>query len=109
MVDRKKEKGHADTGLFQQKDVKDCPVCGRPLHKDNLVDMKSIVEDVLYDIDGVRLVGCTVRLECDCEHRVDEEGFTLDEPHNLVAVVTVEFDETGNCVQFAITEIRVKR
>lgn len=100
-----KDRNHsdADVGRKHEKDTI-CPVCKKLLHKDNLVDMKSIVEDVL-SIDGVRIVGCTVRLECDCKHRFDEEGFTLDEPHKLVAVVTVEFDETGKCVQFAITEI----
>jgi hypothetical protein len=54
---------------------------------------------------GVRIVDSKVRLECDVEHRFDEKGFTLDEPHELVVVVDAAFDGSGDCVLFAITEV----
>ncbi len=102
---RKTKQGQADTDQVKDEDTLICPVCGRPLYEDNLVDAQSVVEDNLYDMGGVRIVDCTVHLECDFTHQFDEEGFTLDEPHNLVAVVDAEFDETGECIRFAITEI----
>ena len=37
-------------------DTLGCPVCGRPLKKDDLVDVKSVVEENLYDMGGVRIV-----------------------------------------------------
>lgn len=104
MLDRKKEIGYANS-VGERKSRIDCPVCGRPLYKGDLVDVKSVVEDNLYDMGGVRLVDSKVRLECDVEHRFDEEGFTLDEPHELVVVVDAVFDGLGNCVQFAIKEV----
>ena len=101
MLDSRKT-GHDSVG--ERKRI-DCPVCGRPLKKDDLVDVKSVVEENLYDIGGVRIVDSHVRLECDFEHRFDEKGFTLDEPHELVAVVDAAFDERGTCTQFVITSI----
>lgn len=99
------KKGHTDTLVKEHKKGDFvCPVCKKLLHESNLVDMKSIVEDNLYYFGDVRIVS-NVRLECDFEHRVDDEGFTLENPHKLVAVVNAEFDETGNCVQFDIVEV----
>lgn len=68
----------------------DCPMGGRSLHKDNLVGAKSVVEDNLYDMGGVRIVS-NVRLECDFEHQFNEEGFTMDDLHKLVMVINTEF------------------
>jgi hypothetical protein len=100
---RKEKKGHND--MAHKEKMRICPVCGRPLHKGDLVDAQSVVEENLYDLGGVRIVDSHVRLECDVEHRFDEKGFTLDEPHELAVVVDAVFDESGSCVQFAITEI----
>ena len=44
-------------------------------------------------------------LECDVEHRFDGEGFTLEEPHELVVVCDAVFDGSGSCVQFGIAEV----
>jgi hypothetical protein len=104
MDDRKKEKGHAGT-VVTDEDTLDCPVCGRPLQKGDLVDAQSVVEDNLYDMGGVRIVDSHVRLECDVEHRFDEKGFTLDEPHDFVVVINTAFDGSGKCIQFTITEV----
>jgi len=92
--------------IQQKKDVTFvCPVCEKPLHTSNLVDMKSIVEDNLYYVGGVKIVSDTI-LHCDFEHRYDEEGFTLENPHPLVATVKAAFDITGDCIHFTIVDIR---
>ena len=101
------EEGHANAGVdaFQKhEDMIVCPVCRKPFHEDNLVDMKSVVEDNLYYVGGVRIVGNTW-LYCDFEHRFDEKGVTMNEPHKLVAVVNAEFDGSGKCIQFDIVEV----
>ncbi|KYK29602.1 MAG: hypothetical protein AYK19_19490 [Theionarchaea archaeon DG-70-1] len=110
MVDRKmKEKGHANTSIDLNREHKDmrfiCPVCKKPLHEDNLVDMKSIVKDNLYYVGGIRIMNSRVPIACDFQHRLDKGGVTLDEPHELVAVVTAEFDGSGACIQFEIAEV----
>jgi len=46
-----------------------------------------------------------VPIACDFQHRLDKGGVTLDEPHELVAVVTAEFDGSGACIQFEIAEV----
>ena len=102
MDDRKKKE---QTGTVVKDDILACPVCGRPLYKGDLVDVESVVEENLYDLGGVRIVDSHVRLECDVEHRFDEKGFTLDEPHELVVVCDAVFDGLGSCVQFAIAEV----
>jgi hypothetical protein len=96
------DEGHTNLVDTRREDTLDCPVCGRLLQKGDLADVQSVVEDNLYDLGGVRLVDSHVRLECDVEHRFDEKGFTLDEPHDLVVVVDAAFDESGSCVQFVI-------
>ncbi|KYK31960.1 MAG: hypothetical protein HXS48_26090 [Theionarchaea archaeon] len=101
---REPKKGHADTGTPLQDGTVDCPVCGNPLTKMNLVDMKSIVEDNLYFVGGVLIVG-KVRLLCDFQHRYDEEEITLENPHALTALVDAEFDNKGECIHFDIMEV----
>ncbi len=107
MVYKKIEEGHknADTGegLFQECNIV-CPVCKMVLHEDNLVDLKSVVEDNLYYVGGVLIVG-KVRLHCEFEHRFDEAEVSTDDPHKLVAVVDAEFDESGKCIHFEIVEV----
>ena len=101
-----KKKGSASTDVDTGRhNVCICPVCGEPLHGDNLVDAKSIVEDNLYYVGGVRIMNSRVPLACDFQHRFDKGGVTLDEPHELVAVVTAEFDGSGACIQFEIVEV----
>ena len=82
-----------------------CPVCGNPLHETNLPDKESIVKDNLYHEGGVLILSSHVLLRCDFEHLFEKEDITLDEPHELVAFVEAVFDETGECIQFNISEI----
>jgi hypothetical protein len=97
---------HVDgAGMLSDKKVI-CPVCGNQIHDTNLVDAEGIVDDILYSYGGVLIVDSEVTLLCECEHRYDEDGFTIEEPHKLVAVVDAVFDESGKCTQFDITDIR---
>ena len=109
MFERKmEEEGHictnADKSQEHEKGSFVCPVCRKFLHADSLVDMKSIVEDNLYGTGGVLIVNSRVELHCNFEHRY-EKGFTLDEPHKLMAVVDAAFDRSGACIHFEIVDI----
>ena len=83
-----------------------CPVCGRQLHDTNVVDAEGIIDDKIYADGGMLIVDSKVKLLCEFEHRYDEDGFTIEESHELVAVVDAEFDGSGECIRFVITEIR---
>ena len=110
MVDRKmEEKGQADTGgnpvKEHEKERFVCPECRKPIHVNNLVDMKSIVDDNLYYVGGVLIVG-KARFLCDFQHHYDEEGATVKELHTLVAVIDAEFDQSGRCIRFDTVEVQ---
>ncbi|MBU7009850.1 MAG: hypothetical protein HXS46_04120 [Theionarchaea archaeon] len=108
-MSRKTEEKGSGTNRDSDQDHKNarfvCPVCRKPLHKNNLVDAKSVVEDNLYFVGGVRIVGSHVQLYCNFQHRYDEEGITMDNPHKLTAVINVYFDRSGDYIQFEILEI----
>lgn len=79
-------------------------MCRMRLHKNNLVDSKSIIEDNLYYVGGVRIVNSHMQLHCDFEHQFNIDGLRMDESHPLVAVVEAVFNEK-ECVNFKIVEI----
>ena len=85
-----------------------CPVCGKPLHKENLIDQKSVIEDNIYYVGGVRIINSCVQLHCDFQHQFNEDGSTMDEPHQLVGVIQAVFDDNGECITFCIKEILPK-
>jgi len=93
-------------GNFREKKSLICPVCGNLLHEKNLPDMEGIIYDNLYHLGGVRIGSPKVRLYCDFEHCYDGEGFTMDDPHELVGVIGAAFDHAGECTAFDIVEIR---
>ena len=106
MLEEMEETRHTRTKVeaHEEKDERViCPVCGMVLHEDNLVDLKSIVEDNLYYVGGVQIVNSRVLLHCDFEHCYDENGFLM-KSHPLVAVVEAVFD-MKECVHFEIKEI----
>lgn len=82
-----------------------CPVCGELLHKKNLPDMESVIYDNLYHEGGVRIGSLRVWLHCDFEHLYDEEGFTIENPHDLVGYVDTAFDQSGECIKFSLSEV----
>jgi transcription elongation factor Elf1 len=67
-MENSRHEGVRRSMLHQRIDqIFECPVCGRPLHIDNLVDVKSIVEDILC------CVGCGLFNPCctGCRHGKD--------------------------------------
>lgn len=106
MPEEMEESRHASTGVEVDKQEYEviCPVCGKRLHKNNLVDRKSIVDDNLYYVGGVRIVNSRVQLQCDFEHQFDIQGLRMDESHPLVAVVEAVFNEK-ECIELKIVEI----
>lgn len=82
-----------------------CPVCKKVLHLKNLPDKESIINDNLYSEGGVRIVDSHVTLRCEFGHWVDEQGNSLDEPHEISSVIVAEFDNKGECALFNIVEV----
>ena len=84
-----------------------CPVCGKRLGKRNLPGSKDVIEDGLYSNGNISIVNSTVILECGFPHYYcEEEEATVDEIHDVVAVIKAEFDDKGKCIQFDILEIQ---
>jgi hypothetical protein len=111
MVERNmEEKGYANTGSIVQdcEHVKVCPVCGKELCS-QLPCRESILGDSLVLTKYVRIVNSEVTVECRFYHEHDEadEDTFLEEPHKLVAVIKMVFDNTGVCTVFDIVDIRV--
>ena len=98
------EDGTEPGNLGEKKFV--CPVCGRLLHKKNLLDMESIIYDNLYHKGRLRICSSRVHLCFDFKHCYNEEGFRMDDSHSLVGVVDAEFDQAGDCTRFVLKEIR---
>jgi len=81
-----------------------CPVCGRKLG-DHVPDMESVLAELSYDGKDIRIVTPEVVMEADFDHALDEEGFTLDEPHPLVAVIKIRFDSSGKGTSYQVLKI----
>ena len=111
MVERNmEEKGYTHTGNVVQdcETVKVCPVCGKELCN-QLPCRESILGDSLILTEYVRIVNSEITVECRFYHERDEadEDTFLEEPHKLVAVIRMVFDNTGVCTVFDIVDIRV--
>ncbi len=102
------KEGNGSGMLFNQGEKVMCPVCEREIHEINLPDVKSVVEDKLSWV-GFVIVDSFVCLLIGFEHRFADREITLDNLHELTAVVTCEFDGHGVCTHFEVKEIRVKR
>ena len=84
-----------------------CRVCGKILRKRNLPGVKDVIEDGLYSNGNISIVNSTVVLECQFPHYYcEEEDATVDEIHDVVAVIKAVFDDKGKCALFDILEIR---
>ena len=110
MVERNmEEKGYENTGRVVQdcETVKVCPVCGKELCN-QLPCRESILGDSLILTEYVRIVNSEITVECRFYHERDEadEDTFLEEPHKLVAVIRLVFDNTGVCTVFDIVDIR---
>jgi hypothetical protein len=111
MVERNmEEKGYTHTERVVQscENVKVCPVCGKELCN-QLPCRESVLGDSLVLTKYVRIVSSGITVECEFHHDRDEadEDTFLEEPHKLVAVIRMVFDNTGACTVFDIVDIRV--
>ncbi len=85
-----------------------CPVCGKEIDEVNLPDAKSLVEDSLF-LAGLVVVDSSVCFLIDIEHWHEEAEITLENPHELTAVVNCEFDSQGACIHFEVKGVRAGR
>jgi hypothetical protein len=111
MVERNmEEKGYTHTGSIVQncEHVKVCPVCGKE-SCNQLPCRESVLGDSLILTKYVRIVNSEITVECRFYHEHDEadEDTFLEEPHKLVAIIKMVFDNTGVCTVFDIVDIRV--
>jgi hypothetical protein len=84
-----------------------CPVCGKPLGKENLPSIESVILDKIYYHNGIRFVNSKLFMELEFSHYIDEElGVPLEDPHEVQVVVRAEFDSKGTCTTFDIIELR---
>jgi len=81
-----------------------CPVCGKELG-DHVPDMESVLAELSYNDKDIRIMTEEVVIEVDFDHVLDEEGFSLDEPHPLVAVIKIRFDRTGKGISYEVLQI----
>jgi hypothetical protein len=102
--------GEADThtnevSLKDKKGIT-CPVCGGIL-RNQLPNVESIVDDMLYFTEGISIVDSEVTVKCEFDHCRDEddEDFPLEHSHLLVAVLHLTFDTTGTCSGFEIVDV----
>lgn len=108
MIERQIEnKDNGSEVLSGQKRMR-CPSCREDIHEVNLPDVRSIVEDTLSWLE-LTIVDSSVCFLIDCEHRYEDVGMTLENPHELTAVIVSEFDSQGGCTCFEVREVRVKR
>ncbi len=94
--------------LFTQRERLICPVCGKEIDEVNFPDAKSLVEDSLF-LAGLVVVNSSVCFLISIEHWHEKAEITLENPHELTAVVKCEFDGQGACIHFEVTEIHAGR
>ena len=83
-----------------------CPVCGGPLGALNLPCKESVVEEKLYSDGDISIINSRIVVKCEFDHcRNEEDGTSLDDPHLLVSVIDMTFDNQGECTHFAIKEV----
>ncbi len=102
---RKTEHKEGERRISIQKE-RICPVCGEEINEVNLPEARSVVEEKVYHLGGVRIIDSEVLFLVSCEHLYRDIGITVDDPHEIAVVVKGLFDDQGACVHFEITEIR---
>ncbi len=102
------KEGNESEMLFVQRERIICPVCGKEIDEVNFPDAKSLVEDSLF-LAGLVVVDSSVCFLIDIEHWYEKAEITLENPHELTAVVTCEFDSQGECIHFEIKGVLAGR
>lgn len=84
-----------------------CPVCGKSISEPHLPDIESVITHGLYFVEYTRIITSKAVLKHEFSHCYDEEeDIGMEEPHTVIAVISAEFDGTGECTVFDILEIR---
>jgi len=84
-----------------------CPVYGKSASEPHLPDVQSVIKEGWYFVQKTRIVNSIVVLEHEFTHCYDEEeNISMEESHVVIAVISAEFDGTGECTVFDILEIR---
>jgi len=84
-----------------------CPVCGKSVSEPHLPNVQSVIKEGLYFVQKTRIVNSKVVFEHEFVHSYDEEeDIGLEESHDVIAVISTEFDGKGECTVFDILEIR---
>ncbi len=102
------KEGNGSETLFSQRKRLICPVCRKEIDEVNLPDAKSLVEDSLF-LAGLVVVDSSVCFLIDIEHWYEEAEITLENPHELTAVVNCEFDSQGAYIHFEVKGVRAGR
>jgi hypothetical protein len=82
-----------------------CPVCGVELGS-QVPDAEYVLEELFYTGERIRIVTQYIVVEVDFDHGHDEDGFTLDEPHALTAVIKIGFDRSGKAISSDVLQIK---
>jgi hypothetical protein len=83
-----------------------CPVCREKL-EDQMPDTEFVLGELCYTGERIRIVTQYVVIEVDFDHAHDVNGFTLDEPHALTAVIKIGFDRSGKAISSDVLQLRV--
>ena len=84
-----------------------CPIYGKSVSELHLPDVQSIVIEGWYFVQKTRILNSKVTFGHEFDYYHDgEEDIGMEEPHTVVAVISVKFDGKGDCIVFDILEIR---
>jgi hypothetical protein len=82
-----------------------CPICKKVVHEIDLPNKEGVITDSIYYESDILIVDSDVTIHRKFEHMHDEQKNVLAEPHDIIAVCTTHFDETGECSSFEIVEL----
>jgi len=84
-----------------------CPMCGKLMSEPRLLDVQSVITKGWYFVQKIRIFDSKVVFEYEFDHyRDEEEDIGMEESNTAVAVISTEFDGTGECTVFDILEER---
>jgi hypothetical protein len=83
-----------------------CPVCGGTLTEQNLPNAECVFKEGIFYCSKDRIISSHVLIEHQFTHFYnEEEDNVMDEPHELVAVIACEFDDSRECTAFTVIRV----
>ncbi len=83
-----------------------CPVCGKSLTSKNLPDAESLIEEQVYLAETFQIINSIAVLKYTfCHYYDEEEDMPMEDPHEVVSEIRVEFDGSGACTAFDIVGV----